>query len=296
MTAMRAACAAICPTVKGCEYGDCYDFTKEQVMAPAGRRPAVYQRVADDLLRRIRDGEFPPGSRLPTEPQLMARYEVSSTTVRSAVKTLAAMGVIETRHGSGSFVVERQLLTIYATTTEDLDRRAGVTSQDSWSTDVIAAGRTPSQRFECLNVSAPETAARLMGVEQDAPLVMRRCWRSVDGQPASIEASLYPRLLVDRLPLLASPRDIAQGTTSYMAENGHPIGWYRDHLAARPMTREEAAFFEAPAGVTALVRLRVAFEERGGQVLRLTENVYRSDMHEVVYEVAGRGNPAVDPA
>jgi GntR family transcriptional regulator len=254
------------------------------------RRGAIYQQIADDLLERITGGEFPPGSRLPTEHQLMDHYRASSTTVRGAVKAIAAAGVVETRHGAGSFVVDRLLLSIYATHTEDLDRREGITAQDSWSTDVLDAGRAPHQRFECLNVPATASAAAVLGVEVDDALVKRRCWRSVDGAPASIETSLFPRWLVEALPELASPHDIRQGTTSYVAKHGHPMTLHQDHLSARPFTREEALFFEAPPGVVGLIRDRVSFDEPGGRVLRYMETVYRSDMHEVVYDVAGRGN------
>lgn len=257
------------------------------------RRGAIYQQIADDLMQRITDGEFPPGGRLPTELQLMERYQASSTTVRAAVKALASAGAVETRHGAGTFVVERRLLTINATHTEDLDRRKGITAQDSWSTDVLGAGRQPHQRFECLNVPATTEVAALLGVEVGEALVMRRCWRSVDGTPASTETSLFPRWLVEELPGLASPHDIDQGTTSYVAEHGHPMTFHRDHLSARPFRREESHFFEAPPGVVGLIRSRVSFNEPGGRVLRYMETVYRSDMHEVIYDVAGRGNRSV---
>lgn len=262
-------------------------------MTQPGRRAAAYQQVADDLLDRIRGGEFQPGSRLPTEPQLMEHYGVSSTTARAAIRALAQQGLVETRHGSGTYVVERQLLVIAATHTEDLDRRQGISAQDSWSTDVLAAGRQPAQRFECLNVPATKQQAELLGVETGATLVMRRCWRSVDGQPASIEASVFPHWLVEKLPDLASPHDIAQGTTSYVSDNGYPMRWHQDRLSARPFLREEAAFFEAPVGVSALLRVRISYENPGGRILRIMDTVYRSDLHEVVYEVAGRGNPVL---
>jgi GntR family transcriptional regulator len=254
------------------------------------RRGAIYQRIADDLLQRITDGEFTPGTRLPTEAQLMEHYKASSTTVRNAVKVLASAGIVETRQGAGTFVVERRLLTIYATHTEDLDRREGITAQDSWSTDVLAAGHHPQQRFECLNVPATLEVAEVLGVETGDPLVMRRCWRTVDGQPASIETGLFPGWLVKKLPELASPHDIKQGTTSFVAELGHPMTFHQDHLSARPFTREESHFFEAPPGVVGLVRSRRSFDEPGGRVLRHMDTVYRSDTHEVVYDVAGRGN------
>lgn len=257
---------------------------------PPRQRGAMYQRIADDLLSRIAAGEFPPGGRLPTEQQLMKHYEASSTTVRAAIRSLASAGVVETRHGTGTFVVDRQLLTINATHTEDLDRREGITAQDSWSTDVLGAGRQPHQRFECGVVPATGELAELLGVDVDEALTMRRCWRSIDGTPASVETSLFPRWLVEKLPRLGEPHDISQGTTSYVAEQGHPMTFHQDHLSARPFTREEALFFEAPPGVVGLIRARVSFDEPRGRVLRYTPTVYRSDLHEIVYDVAGRGN------
>lgn len=259
-------------------------------MAQVGRRVAAYQQVADDLLGRIEGGEFGPGDKLPTEAVLMDHYGISSTTARAAVRALALQGVVETRHGSGSYVVERRLLRINATHTEDLDRRRGIVAQDSWSTDVASAGRKPSQRFECLNVPAQDPAAGWLAVPLGDPLVMRRCWRSVDGVPASIEASVFPRWLVEALPALARPHDISQGTTSYVSENGFPMRVHQDFLSARPLSRDEEGFFAAPPGVSALIRLRVSFEQVGGRVLRVMTTVYRSDMHEVVYDVAGAGN------
>lgn len=262
---------------------------------PRRRGGAIYQRIADDIARRIADGEYPPGSRIPTEQQLIAHYGASSTTVRAAVRSLASAGVVESRQGAGTFVVERRLLSIYATHTEDLDRREGITAQDSWSTDVKEAGRQPHQRFECLNWPVSTELAGVLGVDRDDALVMRRCWREVDGIPASTETSWFPRWLVDEVPGLASPHDIDMGTTLYVAQHGHPMTFHQDHLSARPFIREEAQFFEAPPGVVGLIRTRASFDKPGGRVLRYMDTVYRSDMHEVIYDVAGRGNVRVAP-
>jgi GntR family transcriptional regulator len=258
---------------------------------PAARTGARYRVLADELTERIEKGEFEAGSKLPTEGALIKEYGVSITTVRAAMRILNQMGLAETRHGTGTFVTARTLLQIHATHFEDLDLRNGVTAQDSWSTDVLSAGRTPSQRFECLNVEATKEVALLLGVEAGSALVMRRCWRFVDDVPSSIETSLYPAWLVEQVPALAGPRDIAQGTTSYLADHGFTIHWHKDRDSSRPPTREEEAFFEAPAGVSVLVRLRISYDNPDGRALRITEAAYRADMHELVYDVPGRGNP-----
>lgn len=251
-----------------------------------------HAQIADDLIARIEAGDYPPGSRLPTEPQLMRQYDASSTTVRAAIKTLVTSGLAETRHGLGTFVLNRTLLKIFATLTEDLDRRAQYTAQDSWSTDVAHAGHEPSQRFECLLVPASAADAEHLGVTPGDPLVMRRCWRSVDSRPASIEFSVYPQWLVAEVPKLASPHDISEGTTLYLAEHGHPMEWHRDTLSSRAPTREEHAWFGTPIGVYVLVRHRVSYAS-AGKALRVMTTVYRADMHEVAYTVRGRGNEVI---
>jgi DNA-binding FadR family transcriptional regulator len=67
--------------------------------------------VSDDLLNRIVDGEFPPGSTLPGEQELTTQHEVSRMTVREAVKTLEAQSVVRIERGRGTFVNPTHLWT-----------------------------------------------------------------------------------------------------------------------------------------------------------------------------------------
>ncbi len=69
---------------------------------PRGRR--VRETIAQ-LRQRIMDGEWPVGSRIPTEPQLVDALGVGRNTVREAVRALAHAGVLECRQGSGTYVL-----------------------------------------------------------------------------------------------------------------------------------------------------------------------------------------------
>tara|TARA_B100001079_G_scaffold234070_1_gene215185 strand:+ start:230 stop:949 length:720 start_codon:yes stop_codon:yes gene_type:complete len=64
------------------------------------------EQIAADLTRDVHAGQIEPGTRLPTEAVLGARYGVSRSAVREAMSMLRSNGVIESRRGSGSFVVE----------------------------------------------------------------------------------------------------------------------------------------------------------------------------------------------
>jgi GntR family transcriptional repressor for pyruvate dehydrogenase complex len=61
--------------------------------------------VYEQLAALIRDGRFPPGSRLPAERELAARINASRQTIREALYRAELVGLIEVRHGAGSFVV-----------------------------------------------------------------------------------------------------------------------------------------------------------------------------------------------
>jgi len=64
----------------------------------------TYRDIADDLEARIRGGEYPPGSRLPSYAQVAAMYSVSVTTAQSAYRVLRERNLTETRLGFGIFV------------------------------------------------------------------------------------------------------------------------------------------------------------------------------------------------
>jgi len=70
------------------------------------RRPRTLAlELVDSLGDRIRDGRLVPGDKLPTEAAIMEEFGVSRTVVREAISKLQASGLVETRHGIGTFVV-----------------------------------------------------------------------------------------------------------------------------------------------------------------------------------------------
>lgn len=68
-------------------------------------------RVADDLLKQIRDGIHPVGSKLPSERQLAEAFGVSRPVVREALGMLSMLDVIDIQMGRGAFVVSADVST-----------------------------------------------------------------------------------------------------------------------------------------------------------------------------------------
>jgi DNA-binding FadR family transcriptional regulator len=69
--------------------------------------PIKKTRIAEEVADRIRvlmlDGTFPPGEPLPSERHLAERFGVSRGSIRDALRTLETIGLLETRHGQGTF-------------------------------------------------------------------------------------------------------------------------------------------------------------------------------------------------
>lgn len=66
---------------------------------------SLAQQLMAVLSDRIRTGQLSHGDRLPTESQLMAEQGLSRTVVREAISGLNAAGLVETRHGIGTFIL-----------------------------------------------------------------------------------------------------------------------------------------------------------------------------------------------
>ncbi|WP_328679449.1 FadR family transcriptional regulator [Streptomyces sp. NBC_00322] len=69
------------------------------------RRSALSDQVIAELRNQITSGEWPVGSRIPTEPELVEQLGVARNTVREAVRALAHNGLLDIRQGSGTYVV-----------------------------------------------------------------------------------------------------------------------------------------------------------------------------------------------
>ncbi len=69
----------------------------------------LYQQVVEKMLPMLDGGEYPPGSRLPSERELSESFEVSRPTIREAIIALEVMGRVSVKTGSGVYVLEKNL-------------------------------------------------------------------------------------------------------------------------------------------------------------------------------------------
>lgn len=65
-----------------------------------------YIQIIEEIKRRIKAGDYPIGSRLPSERMLAEQFKVNRSTIIRSYEELTAIGVLERRVGSGTYVSE----------------------------------------------------------------------------------------------------------------------------------------------------------------------------------------------
>lgn len=153
---------------------------------PASRLP-LHAQVEEALLKSIAEGVLRPGSRLDAEEQLVERFAVSRTTIRTAIQSLIARGVVEIRRGKGTFVTQPAI-------TQELTELTGFVE------DMQAQGRQASARvLDRRLVAASETVARQLSLKRGAAVARIQRVRLADGIPLSFDETYLPQELGEKI-------------------------------------------------------------------------------------------------
>jgi len=126
------------------------------------RRPrGLVNEIVESLAASIREGRLQPGEKLPTEAEIMVRFDVSRTVVREALSRLQASSLVETRHGIGTFVLAPHDSGNFKITAEDFATVDDVISvlELRISLETEAAGLAAHRRTD-ENLQAMETALK----------------------------------------------------------------------------------------------------------------------------------------
>ena len=145
------------------------------------RRLPLYARLRDVLTRRIAEGAWPPGEALPAESTLAGGYGVSVGTMRKALQQLVDEGLLERRHGSGTFVRRAQ----FDKSLFRFFRHAGDGGGDG--------GGIPASRILRREVvTAAETPEAALGLAPDAPVIRMQRLRLWGDEPFLAEDIVLP--------------------------------------------------------------------------------------------------------
>ncbi len=213
----------------------------------------LYHQLAEVLLARIHAGEYPPGSRIPSEPALAKTFRIGRPTVRQATDLLVRQHRLERRRGSGTFVVEPP---------EQVDALSLAGTMASFEKTGLATKTTIVERARSIAVDDADPENPLAGTQA---WFLRRVSR-VAGTPALLEAlwlstQQFPGL--GRIPL-------AGRSLSQLAQ---------EHFNLRAESADQTfRIIKADAQVAGWLALK-----RGEPVLQVKRRVHFPNARDAVY-------------
>ena len=215
-------------------------------------RELRYRAIADDLRRRVEEGEFAQNRLLPSEAELSREHGASRVTIRRALEELRDLGLVDARQGFGWFVAGDplvqslgQLRTIEAELTD-----AGIRSQ--------------RRILDFAFVAAPSGVRAVLGVAR--VLAVRRL-NLADGDPFARVTVWCPEPLARHLSLA----DVERAPFYELLDV--PLGSATQTIAASIAGEDDAALLELPVGAPVLLCRRTTFGADGVPVLH-SEHVF----------------------
>jgi GntR family transcriptional regulator len=200
----------------------------------------MYFQVAVDLRRRIGNGEWAEGSRIPPELDLGEEYGVSRVTVRQALAELDKDGLVDRRRGSGTYVRRLQHPIVYDLALGNGEPAA--TFGEVHHADVIDVGRIPDPPAEIrYRLQLRPTAGVVYMVRKvtcnDQPVSLARSWFNAETVPG-VERS----------------RKLSGSLSCLLAEDyGLRPARTESQIEVVRATREEAALLDSAADIPLVV-------------------------------------------
>jgi GntR family transcriptional repressor for pyruvate dehydrogenase complex len=139
----------------------------------------VYEQIVEQIKELMKQGDLKPGDKLMCERELSDKLGVSRTSVREALSALAFLGILESRHGEGTFIAEvsEQLLIEPLALFMAMDREASLEllevrkMMESYAAE-LAAVRADEEDIkkikEALELMEQDFKQNILGEENDA--------------------------------------------------------------------------------------------------------------------------------
>lgn len=208
----------------------------------------VYIRIQDDLAARISAGEYPAGSRIPSESALAERYGVTRMTVRQAVDGLVFNGVVSRRQGSGTYVV--QVPTVH----RPLNRLTGFTE------DVRNQGHvTSTSELSRSQKEPPDDVRDFLQLDEGAHTVRLERLRYLDDEPVALHQVWLPLSLAPDLAREPLPRHSLYAVLE--EDYGIRLGHARQRITAVAAEAWHAKHLAVPIAAPLLLAQRQTFDD-----------------------------------
>ncbi|WP_338701039.1 GntR family transcriptional regulator [Streptomyces sp. Q6] len=252
----------------------------------ASSAKAKYLQIADDLAAQIQAGTLEPGSPVPSESDLMARYGVASGTVRKAVAELRATQLIETHHGRGSFVRSRP--PVQRKSSDRFRRAHRKAGKAAYLAEAERSGGVPSVNVLFVGpVDAPAEIAERLEVPAGSKVLARKRRYFRDGVPTEEATSYLPWDVVKDIPEMFADNPGGGGIYARLEEHGHLLAEFVETVSARLATKAEGSALALSPGAPVIHLVRNAITD-GDRVVEVCDTIMAADQFVLDYRFAAR--------
>jgi DNA-binding GntR family transcriptional regulator len=227
-----------------------------------------YAQVVAEIKKRIERGDYPPGSLLPSEHQLVEDFGVSRPTVVKALSSLRQDGWIDTQQGRGSFVRGRPAL-------------AGAErTRPAESVLELPEAELSGELVQAGVKVAPGYVTALLGLTAGAKAFLRQRVLTEDGVPVEL-ASIWLPLELASGTGLASPELLDESIRHHIETRkrvrfDHAV----ERISARQPAGEEAELLRVQPDAPVLNVIVTAYDATA-RPLQVTDLVLPGDRHEI---------------
>ncbi|QQK75029.1 FadR family transcriptional regulator [Salicibibacter cibarius] len=197
----------------------------------------IYEIVADDIKGRIDNGELQPGDRLDSVERLARQFNVGRSAVREALSALKAIGLVDIKHGEGTFIKSANRLSLKLSVSALLSMRPEEISELLEVRKIVEVGAAGSAAYRREEHQLPviEEALQQMAV----PISDGKLGEEADWQfHLAIARATQNNMLVDLL------ENIAKKTKQTMLETRR-IWLFSEKVSAERLYEQHVCIYEA---------------------------------------------------
>lgn len=219
----------------------------------------VYYQLKNTILQKIKNGEYPPDTLIPSERELSEKLGISRMTVRQALNQLVSEGVLTRQKGKGTFVCRAKFEQRNIMSFSEIVRARGL-EPDTHLIDFLQGGKYPeiSNRF---------------GIDENQEFYYIKRLRLAGKMPVGIEEVYLPQAMYPGLEQM----DLTSSLHAVLREKFmYNINYVDSSIEAAMPSSEEKKLLGAE-GHTPVLRIESLYFNHDDRILFYERSAYRSD-------------------
>lgn len=208
-------------------------------------RLPLYQRLRDEMLAKISSGEWRPGEPIPTEAELTKTYSLAIGTVRKAVDTLVADGLLTRSQGRGTYVRRPDFNSSFFRFFRQVNS-SGEHQVPQSRIDSLGIEQAPQAVIDALELGATDAVIRMQRIRMANE-------RTIFSEDIWLPASRFAKLLE------VDPKDFGNLLYPfYEAQCGQLVASAKETLTVEPADLQTSAALDVESGTPVVVIERIA--------------------------------------